>query len=331
MTTPEQENMMALLAAAQNQPTDITTTDGMESMLALYHQDAKDNADAEELADVDINKLIPTLKMDSDHPCMSMVIGEEPIRPYHGSKQVFLVIVKGIAQRALWAHDGIKDDYKRPICTTGWINTSDIKRGQANGMFLINEDVPYPHVLTDEDGEEVTPQLGDTCQFQCSKCTYDRFGAMADYDPKRPESRAKACGEYRDFIAVLVERGPRLPIEDEDMYAFKLSDRFVSSYNPCGAVLFRLSYGTNAKAIQRMAQQAAIREVSMNALVFKVSNKLEQVGSFSVPQLQHELAGLIVPQDYAKIRGEFRAWADNFVKENATAQGVDSVGGGDAF
>ena len=321
MTTPEE--MALAMQGSTGTELDISTNDGFAGMLSLYKEEAAVSA-PEELADVDIGKLFPIIKLGRESSTLSVQIGEEPIPRLHGSKSIVVVLVAVIAQRTLWPPDRVKD-FGRPICSTGWISPLTLKRNEARGEFVVNEFVDYPYPLHDESGEPVTPELEEQIFFDCASCPYNKFGSMASYEEQRPDSRAKACSEGRTYLAIPLEKVGTLPVDDEELYAYKLSERHRTSYNPYGVMLVQLSFGTNSKAIERFGLSAAVREVPLGALAFRIKNDLDTSGQYNIPKLDHNMTGLLVPSNFFQVRDKIREWCQDFIAQHKMAKGTEAV------
>ena len=315
---------------------DVTTREGAMAMFQAYAEVAQE--ETETFAEIDIRKLIPTIGLSRDSETIIATIADQSL-PQNGKRVIYLMLVDARAMRTLWAPEHLGDKFNRPVCSTGWVLPSDVKKNNTIGGFTVNEYVNYPYTVMDlVDGEEVAREMadGEVCNFNCANCPYNEFGSMAKYDPKREGSRAKACSESRTYFVIPVERGDRLPVEDEDLYFFRLSDTWVTNTNPFGIGLLTLSYGSNYKQIEQVNLQAAIRQIPLSALVFRIGNKHDTSGAYTIAQMVPELQGVVLQSDYfGKVRphptredsaDQFAMdWVRDFVQRYARTQAVEAA------
>lgn len=337
----DQEKMAMAMTGQVPTEVAVTSHEGLQQMMAAYGKAAA--SDTETLAEIDIRKLIPSIGMSRDTETINATIADQAL-PQNGKRVIFLCFISVRAMRTLWPPEALGEKYGRPICTTGWVLPSSVKKNSTHGEFVINEDVPYPYEIIesvpnpDREGQILNiarkHKDGDNCYFDCEKCPYNQFGSMSKHDTKREGSRAKACNESRTYFVIPVERGERLPFEDEDLFVFNLSDSWRTRANPFGIGMFNVSFGTNSKQVESIALQAAVREMPQGALVFRVGNKHDTSGSFTIASMVPELQGFLDPKDFFGVVqpsssdnvGEFAIdWVSDFVKRYARTQSVTAA------
>jgi len=295
---------------------DLPATTDPASLMQFFSDEAIESDDRFN-ADVDINKLVPLMKMGTDSKSLIIKIGDEEIKPNRSTYYVLMADIFG--SRALWAPKSHEESYKAPICSTGLVDPNELKNDTSFGNWIINDDFDYPYATGADDVHE----SGDNVAFSCAKCPYNRFGSLKEWDTTRESSRGKACSESRTFFLHVMNREGEVPgnnMRDDDLFFFSTDEKFKSASNPHGVIRYAVSYATNHKVIASMVMMARARKIPVMACIFKLTVDHEDLSSgFTVAKMNISVAGVPTKDTFATVKNDTAPWVSKFVERNKRA------------
>jgi len=314
-------------------PNELTTNVNMGTMLSVFKDKGKvSKLNEESQGDVNVNDLIPAISLSRENEVFSVEIGGEPLPTFNATKALFLAFVRALGSKTLWAPKAHEDDFQRPLCGTGWVTTGESKNATCKGRFTFNEHIGPPYEepeWTDADGNWCGPANGDSHDFDCARCPYNKFGSKSSYDASQEGSNAKACSEARTYFVLPVKRGPRLDFDNEDLYVFTPDTSWKTTINKHGLGKLGVSYGSNKKPVEHIATAPAIREIPLSAMVFRVKVKHETSGQYTIAKMEPEVQGFLHPEywetELSDDDGPVQGWLSDFIGRNKRAAGVDST------
>ena len=291
---------------------DITTAVGMSSMMDLYKEAATSEIESESSGDVNVSDMIPRVSLNKKTSVFDVVMSKEPVTPENGRQMMYFAFVRVQGAKALYAPDALKEEFKRPICSTGWISPTSAKRSQCSGTWQVNEHIGAP--------VSYVPPEDSVVEVGCSACPWGRFDSAAKFDEKKEGSRGKACGDSRTYFLIPVKRTVQLPVEGRELFAFTPTGAWESPINPFGIGTMSLSMGSNSKPVEFIGKAPMNFRVGLSAVVFRCKVSVKKGGGYDVAELDPEVAGLLEPSFWVPnlkdSESHMHKWVANFIEDN---------------
>lgn len=257
--------------------------------------------------------LIPRVVISKDDTDISIYVGDTKVWT---GKTLTFAVVDTFASRALWKPEGSALESKLPVCQIRYIDPRILARDDDRGVgrWNVNETYPAPG------GEDQDLAAGETCAVECKTCPFNQFGSGAEWTGKK--TKAKACGEDRNFFLVPLVRGNPIPNSVDDMFYWTRKPEYARSpQNRHPFALFDLKLGSNKDAIEVVGQMALAAKKPLSAMAFTGTVRHEKKGDYEVAIFDIKPAGLVDPAHYVHHMKPAKAEALAFAVRNTTVSG----------